>query len=328
MTTSTACSKSSALNLIKRAACLVALCLLAASSGCSRMLPENGPAITASGLDADTLSADLLLKEVSDFVALGPRDPGTPGAENAALYLADRLRSMGLQPEIDTFEDATPAGPRTFRNVIAKFAGTSPGLIVLISHYDTKAGISPSFAGANDSGSSTGLLLVLAQLLKDNPRSGPEIWLAFVDGEECLEHYRDNDGLHGSRRLAASLQASPGLRDRLRAVIVVDMVGDKDLHLSIPRNCSPELTALAFDTARAIGMRDRISLFRSAIIDDHLPFHELGMPAIDLIDFHFGSEPGLNDFWHTPEDTMDKISGESLLQTGRLVIAMINRLSR
>ncbi len=265
-------------------------------------------------------------KDVEQFVALGPRDPGTPGAARAATYLHERLEALGLETVTDTFEDPTPKGPRTFRNVIATSAGPSDRIVVLVSHYDTKALIDEAFVGANDSGSSTGLLLALAPILRDGVGDRLSVKLIFVDGEECLHRYGPHDGLHGSRRMAQTLKNGP-LQSSIEAVIVVDMIGDRDLNVSLPRNGSSVLTPLAFRCAEEEGIRDAFSLFKSAIIDDHVPFLEAGFHAVDLIDFHFGSAPGKNDYWHTSEDTMDKLSAESLGKIGRIVIRMLNAIA-
>jgi Zn-dependent M28 family amino/carboxypeptidase len=262
------------------------------------------------------------LARVTQLAALGPRDAGTPGAERAANWLAAELRSLGLDVTIDAFEDKMPLGRRTFYNVLARLPGQSSGRVLLLSHYDTKAGIAPDFIGANDGGSSTGLLLALAQWLAHQPlRYG--LTFAFLDGEECLYGYGPNDGLHGSRHLARQK------RDHdvpLRAVILLDMIGDRDLCFTVPRNSTPALKLLLLDAAEAQGVRDRIRLLDTDILDDHQPFLDLGFHAIDLIDFDYGSRPGANNFWHTPEDTLDKLSSETLRQVGAVTLEMLHRL--
>ena len=171
--------------------------------------------------------------------------------------------------------------------------------------------------------SSTALLLALAKWFRQNPAGATTITFAFVDGEECRAEYGPHDGLHGSRRLAAQLKAS---RTRLDGVILLDMVGDADIGLTIPANADGRLMALAMQSARRLGMRDRVGRMPQDMLDDHQPFLLLGYPAIDLIDFEYGSGPGLNDYWHTPEDTIDKLSDESLDAIGALVIDMIRNI--
>jgi len=146
--------------------------------------------------------------------------------------------------------------------------------------------------------------------------------VVFFDGEECRETYGPNDGFLGSRHLAKTMAADGMLKD-IAALILLDMVGDRDLTVTIPRNSTPWLTSLVFDAARAEGTRKHFQLYPYPIADDHIAFFERGVPAIDLIDFQLGSAPGLNDYWHTAEDSMDKVSAESLAIVGNVVLRMI-----
>jgi Zn-dependent M28 family amino/carboxypeptidase len=196
-------------------------------------------------------------------------------------------------------------------------------VVVLVAHFDTKSGI-PGFVGANDSGSGVGLLLELARVLAASPPGPVEVRFAVLDGEESQVAYGANDGLHGSRRLAARAR-NEGWAPRVRAVVVFDMVGDRDLTVEIPRNSTPRLVAAVFDAARAAGVRDRFRWGRTETLDDHVPFIEAGMPAVDVIDFSYGSAPGLNDYWHTPQDTLDKISPASLEIVGRSAIEFLRK---
>ncbi len=153
----------------------------------------------------------------------------------------------------------------------------------------------------------------------------PPVILAFVDGEECRYEYGPNDGLHGSRHLAEQIAAA-GLKDKVRAVIVLDMIGDRELAIRIPRNTSRALLKIAFRAAKEEGVRDTFGISREAVLDDHVPFLERGFEAINLIDFEFGSRPGLNDYWHTDADTMDKLSAQSLGLVGRVTLRMLEQL--
>ncbi len=278
------------------------------------------------------------LAETAAFLSVGPRVSGTEGAARAAAYLMERLRQAGWEARLDLFEDATPAGPLLFRNVVALPPGTPAtsltgflgasdrAAVILLSHYDTRAGISDRFIGANDSGSSTGLLLHLAALLGRAAALPYPVVLAFVDGEECREQYGPTDGLHGSRRLARLLAAS-GTSDRVRAVLVLDMVGDRDLAIRLPRNSDPGLVREVLAAAQDTGDRLRFGLADHGMVDDHVPFLESGIPAIDLIDFRYGSAAGLNDYWHTPADTLDKLSADSLAVVGRVTLRTLQRLA-
>ena len=271
--------------------------------------------------------------EVAALVEISPRDAGTPGGWKAAEHISRRLESFGVTTEIDTFTDITPAGKKTFHNVIGRIPGKTDQWIILGSHFDTMPGID-NFQGANDSGSSTGILLELARMLALRPDPGqakqtPEtgVVFAFFDGEEGIAHYIPGDGLHGSRRMAAQLLQT-GEHRKIKAMVLLDMVGDRDLHFTIPYNSSRELVKEVFDAAHATGHRDRFSLSRSSIItDDHVPFLKIGIPAIDIIDFRFGSEPGLNNHWHTEADNLENISAESLEITGEVTLRLLKKLA-
>lgn len=302
---------------------LIVLGAVACCASCHRQPSVRMP----SSLSPERLQGSAVMREVESFVALGPRVAGTDGARKAADYIAHRLGQLGLAPETDEFLEVTSSGTNVFRNVVARLPG-GEDRILLLAHYDTKGAIGDRFVGANDSGSGVGVLLALAAVLRPAAgatRVGPAVWLVFLDGEECRVSYGPADGLHGSRHLAARLRAS-GEAGRVRAVILLDMIGDRDLRVSIPRNGSPELTSLVFSAATAQGCRTNFALLPGAILDDHQPFLDAGMPAVDLIDFEYGSRPGLNDYWHTERDTLDKLSPDSLETVGRVVMRTINAL--
>lgn len=271
------------------------------------------------------------LARVASLLALGSRDAGTPSARRAAAWIAGELKRDGLPAQIDTFTVETPSGPLTCHNVIAELPAAratssnnpSGDWIVLLSHFDTKSGIHTNFLGANDGGSSTGLLLELARFLREHPPASCNILFGFVDGEECRVSFGPNDGLHGSRRLAGRLASE---KRSVRAVILLDMIGDRDLCVTLPSNGTPDLTLLALQCARECGAQDSFRLADNGILDDHQPFLDAGFPAVDLIDFVYGSAPGLNDYWHTPEDTLDKLSAASLATVGRVATGMIRHL--
>ena len=298
-------------------------------TGCDRHLPtRTTPPASATRVDPMLCTGQIAYHEAAALVSLGPRDATTPGAAAAADHLVARLTALGATPLRDTFADRIPRGTGTFHNVTCLIEGRDTSrTLLLLSHFDTKSGLGPDFVGANDSGSSCGLLLELAQLYQAHPPP-LNVMLAFVDGEECQLSYGPHDGLHGSRQLARQIAAARGSNHplaRVGAVIVVDMIGDRSLDLTIPLNSDRDLAQLAYAAARDIGLRKSLNRGDSRILDDHVPFLEQGIPAIDLIDFAYGSAPGKNDYWHTPADTMDKLSPESLATTGQIVMQMINR---
>ena len=304
---------------------LGALC----AAGCGQnpaVLAERPTPGVAASHPAVQVSGSAALEEVRRFVALGRRDSGTPGAEKAAAYLLERLKETGAEAEIQEFREASPQGETTFRNVLGRIPGGTGPIVLLGAHYDTKTGID-GFEGANDSGSGTGLLLELARAFVQQAPTGVEIRFAFFDGEEAMVEYGPEDGFHGSEYLAKTM-AGDGTLTNVAAMILLDMVGDRDLTVTIPRNSTPWLTALAFDAARAEGTRRHFSLSPYAIGDDHEAFAKRGAPAIDLIDFEFGSASGKNDYWHTPQDTLDKLSAESLEIVGRVAARMVAEVAR
>ena len=293
----------------------LALTTLALVSACAPSTPDRHAVPT----EPPPFRGENALREVSNFVALGPRPSGSPGAAAAAAYIRKRLEATGVQAVMDEFEETGPHGVMRFRNVLGEIKGATQSTVIYLSHYDTKAGVADDFAGANDSGSSTGLLLEMASVLAARPPRNLNVLFAFVDGEEALVDYSGKDGLHGSRRLVSMLIDSRRARN-IVAVFVADMVGDRDLSITIPRNSTPELVSLVFRAAREENSRQVFSLSRLQILDDHLPFIRAGIPAVDIIDFHYGSGTGENDYWHTPEDTLDKLSARSLQTVGRVLL--------
>ncbi len=282
---------------------------------------QSGGAV-GGDIDPSLLNERLAFAEVERLLEIQNRDSGT-GAEKAARHILNRLQELGVSAEIDTFKDATPKGEMEFHNVVARISGKGEGIIILGSHFDTKSGIEGGFQGANDSGSSTGLLIELARVLNKSAELRSEVRIVFFDGEECMDNYGPHDGLHGSRHYAEKL-VKEGLTDHVEAVIILDMIGDRNLDISFPRNSSSSLMTIAFKCAEDEGVRRVFGLHTANILDDHVPFRKAGMPVIDFIDFNFGSRPRINDYWHTPADTIDKITPQSLGVTGRVVLRMIN----
>lgn len=280
--------------------------------------------VIKSGYRASDFKGSVAYSEVARFLKAGSGVAGSPEALKSAHYLSSRLRELGISASIDAFEETTPASIKTFRNVIGVIPGKQDRMIILGAHYDLKSGID-SFVGANDSGSGVGLLLALAPVLKSAFAEGPEIWLVFLDGEECKVNYGPNDGLHGSRHLAGKLVAD-GRAAKVRAFILADMIGDKDLTVTLPRNSDPVLMTAVFKAATEAGTRAAFSLCDYSILDDHQPFLDKGIPAIDLIDFKYGSAPRLNDYWHTANDTLDKLSADSLEVVGQVVLRVVSDL--
>lgn len=251
-----------------------------------------------------------------------PRDSGTIRSQMAANYLLDAASMTGADVRLDRFVADTPKGRRMFVNLSAKFeSNPDSSWVVLVSHYDTKHGV--DCPGANDGASTSGLLVGMANALGSWRRPRGNVMLLWTDGEECMDDYTADDGLWGSRHAAEKLKQS-GMK--IKAVICVDMIGDRDLDIMIPANGDATLAKIAMHAARKAGHSGRLSFTDVIVTDDHVPFIEAGYKAVDLIDFHFGSAPGLNDYWHTPSDTIDKISVESLKTSGEIVAKLLDLL--
>ncbi len=265
---------------------------------------------------------------LEEFLALGPRVAGTAGAERAADWLFERCRDLGWDAHIDSWRETTVAGRLTFHNVVARLGieKYEDEFILLGSHFDTKylPGV-PDFQGANDSGSSTAVLLEIMRVLAENQRHlGMGVESVFFDGEECYEKYDEHDGLHGSRRHVERLREE-GRLENCRAMILLDMVGDQDLRLTVPADSDPELKRILFGVAERLGVRGHVGYFeRGTILDDHTPFAQAGVPVINLIDFEFGPD---NGYWHTADDRIEHVSAESLEIVGRLTLGMIAELT-
>ncbi len=250
------------------------------------------------------------------------RDSGTPGAEKAAKKIAALLPGA----EVKSFDDDTSWGRVRFHNVSFKVpaaGGEGRPAIALVSHFDTKSGIGAAFQGANDGASSSMLLVELARRYREAPLKNHDLYFLFTDGEECKIDYGPKDGLHGSRRFASEFKAA---NTDLRAVILLDMIGDANLKIQLPRNGTPALRLLALEAASALGLRKFIAPADFTVLDDHQPFLDAGFPAVDLIDFEYGSEDGRPTYWHTMNDTCDKLSAESLSVTAKIVRQMLKRL--
>ena len=266
------------------------------------------------------------LAHVQKLVDLGPRPAGSEAIAKARSYIKEQLKVFGWTVDEQTFTDKTPRGEVRFVNLIAYFPQKMPAAtqapapsFVLCSHYDTKIFETFRFVGANDGGSSAGLLIELARVLAKRPDLAAKIELVFFDGEEAAENFSDTDGIYGSRYFAKSIAESKDPK-RLRGGILFDMIGDRDLKVTIPPNSPPDLARDILASADALGFRDHFTYFDQAVTDDHSPLNAAGIPVIDLIDFRF-------DYWHTAGDTMDKLSPQSLQVVGSVALYYLSEFA-
>lgn len=277
--------------------------------------------LLAAGLVFSQADADLAYSTAKSLVdEYTPRDAGTIRGRLASNCILDAASAAGADVRRDVFKAETPKGEKSFINLYAEFSSGDRNArwVVLISHYDTKSGI--RCPGANDGASTSGLLVGLVNALSSWRTPKGNLLLVWTDGEECMHEYGEKDGLWGAKR-AVEYVASKGMK--VQAVVCLDMLGDKDLAIKIPANGSRTLAKIAVHAARRAGYPDLVSLWDEHVKDDHLPFHEKGYKAIGMIDFEYGPD---NSYWHTEADTMDKISAESLLKSGKVVAEMLNIL--
>ncbi|MFN2508994.1 MAG: M28 family peptidase [Chthoniobacterales bacterium] len=277
--------------------------LALALSGCDRGRRSETPTLWKDFSGANAL------RHVQQLVNCGPRPPGSEAIEQARMYITAELEAFGWRVERQSFDEETPRGRVTFVNLLATFPGKepaakSPPSFLLCSHYDTKVYDTAPFVGANDGGSSNGLLLEMARLLAQRPELAGKVQLVFFDGEEAYVSFSDTDGFYGSRHFAKQLTAANRVK-QFRGGILFDMVGDRELTITLPPDSPAELARDIFAAAEALKVRQHFTYADNPISDDHTPLNAAGIPTIDLIDFDFPA-------WHTPEDTMDKISAESL----------------
>jgi len=284
-----------------------------------------GIALIALGLGASATAAGLSGASALEFtrraVAFGPRPPGS--AANRALqnYIFTELQKDGCEIIEDAFTAKTPQGAIAMKNIIARFPGKGGArrAIAITGHFDTKYFPGRKFVGASDGGSSTGLLLELARVLAHQPRTD-DVYLAFLDGEEAFGEWSDTDSLYGSRHLAERWGRDGTLR-RLKGLINVDMIGDKNLDIPQETNGNMALNKLIWQTAADFGYKAFFINQQIGEEDDHIPFVRAGVAAVDLIDIDY-------PHWHTDADTMDKLSAQSMEIVGTVVYEVIQRLER
>jgi Zn-dependent M28 family amino/carboxypeptidase len=271
----------------------------------------------ATAAQAREFSGARAMQFARKAVSFGPRPPGSAALRGLREYILAELKPLGCQVTEDAFTAHTPRGPIKMANIIARFPGKSARAVVLSGHYDTKWMPHIRFVGADDGGSSTAFLLEMARILQDMPRPD-DVYLVWFDGEEAFGQWSDTDSLYGSRHLAERW-ADDGTLARVVALINVDMIGDKNLDIMQEQNSSESLRKQIWDTARRLGYGKYFLDTGSPTEDDHTPFLKMGVTAVDLIDFD-------KSYWHTPQDTIDKLSAHSFEVVGAVLVAVLHEL--
>ena len=268
----------------------------------------------------EEVSGEKALAQVQQLVDLGPRPSGSEALEKSRLYIEEQLHRSGWHVTRQAFADETPRGRVQFVNLIAQFPQkrNAAPLFLLCSHYDTKTFDAIKFVGANDGGSSTGLLLELARVIGRHPNLAAKIELVFFDGEEAYDRFSETDGLYGSRHFAKQLEGSSA--KQFRGGILFDMVGDRSLDVTLPADSPSEMARDIFAAAEALKLRSYFTYLDREIIDDHSPLNAVGIPTIDVIDFDYS-------WWHTAGDTIDKISAKSLQIVGSVALYYLSEIA-
>ena len=279
------------------------------------------PSKAASGFSGTRALAD-----VRRLVAIGPRVAGTPGAAKARDYITEQLKAAGLAVQEQAFDASTPRGSVHMINLLAVIPGIPPAeapsqvpvqRIIVAGHYDTKLFKEFTFVGANDGGSSAALLIELARALK--PRTLPmDVELLFLDGEEAVGEWQGSDHTYGSRYYVQAAKKAGALKT-IGALVLVDMIGDKDLRIMKEANSTPWLIEAVWSAASRLGRREFVGE-TTTIEDDHLEFLEAGVPAVDIIDLDYPA-------WHRAGDTLDKLSATSLQSVGDVVVAALGDIA-
>jgi Zn-dependent M28 family amino/carboxypeptidase len=259
---------------------------------------------------------------------------GSPGHLAAEQFLKTHFAPEAAKGDFETdqFTTSTPAGMQTMRNYIVRYPGKKDGIIVLASHYETNYNLRTiNFMGANDGACTSALLMEIGVYLRTHPPQGYSVWLVFDDGEESVSgDWSSSDSLYGTRHLAARWSQN-GTLAKIKAFIVADMIGDKDLNIDRDENSTPELESLLQQAAKNIGHPGMV--FKNdvgAIQDDHLPFKQRGVPVLDVIDIDYGPKTAAapDGYHHTSEDTIDHISAQSLQLSGDLFLEVMRLIDQ
>jgi glutaminyl-peptide cyclotransferase len=272
---------------------------------------------------AESFNAARAMQYTREVTAFGPRPIGSPNHKKLENYIVAHLKND--QVEDDTFTADTPEGKFPVRNIIAKFPGSREGIIVIAGHYDTNYPLrNTGYVGANDGGSSTAILLELANQLRGKKREGHSVWLLWTDGEEAVKNWTATDSLYGVRHLADKWQKDGTLKN-IKAFLLADMIGDADLNVEREATSTPWLEDMVYQAATQLGYQSHFFARTITVEDDHLPFVQRGVPSADLIDLDYGYG---NVFHHTPQDTLDKLSPKSIEIVGKVILATVEMLNK
>ena len=251
------------------------------------------------------------------MVAIGPRPAGSPAIEQTRKYIKDELAKIGLKAAEQAWDDETPLGKVHMVNLIVTIPGASKDRLAVTGHYDTKLFREFRFVGASDGGSSAAFLIELARVLKAR-RNRLTLDLVFLDGEEAVIEWRGKDNTYGSRHYVETAKRD-GTLSTLKAMILVDMIGDRDLGMRKDSNSTPWLADIIWSQAAKMKLDRAFLPALTTVEDDHLPFLAAGIPSVDIIDLDY-------EAWHTPRDTLDAVSARSLQVVGDVLLASLPQI--
>ena len=271
-------------------------------------------AASAASAQAPAFDSTKAWEHVRQQLAIGPRPSGSPGNVKTRQYITAQLTALGIKTTEQPFEGKTPIGPIKMVNIIGTIPGKSADRIILASHFDTKLFRDVRFVGASDGASSTAALIELARVLKMRKDLPFTIELLFLDGEEAVIEWAGTDNTYGSRHYVEAARQSGTLKS-IRALILLDMIGDRNLTIRRETNSTRWLTDIVWATARKLGHHQFMDE-ETTVEDDHLPFIRAGVPSLDIIDLDYPQ-------WHTPQDTIDAISARSIQIVGDVVVAAL-----
>ncbi len=262
-------------------------------------------------------------EDLRQLVSIGPRPAGSAAIERSRTYIKDELKKAGLTAVEQAWDDQTPLGRVHMVNLRATLPGDSKNRLIIAGHYDTKLFKDFPFVGASDGGSSAAFLLEMARALKGR-HNLLTIELLFLDGEEAVVEWQGTDNTYGSRHYVQDARKDGSIAT-IRGLVLVDMIGDRDLQIRQDMNSTAWMTNAIWDAARRHGLAQYFIPERTAVEDDHLPFLSAGIPSVDVIDLDYPA-------WHTRNDNLDAVSARSLQVVGDAILAALptleSRLSR
>ena len=278
------------------------------------------------------VSGQAILKLTQQYVDAAPkRYIGSPGHDAAEAFIKEHFKPEVAKGNFidDRFTARTPIGPLTMHNLIVKFPGKKDGIIVLASHYETNYWLKDiRFVGANDGACTTALLIALGQYYREHPPQGYSVWLLFTDGEESInKEWTDQDSLYGTRHIAAKWSAD-GTIGHIKAFVLADMIGWKEMNIDKESNSTPWLLDLLAKAGRDTGHSKYLFRESQAVDDDHMPFQMRGVPVLDVIDFEYGTADNPEAYHHTELDTMDKLSATSLQVSADLFVELVKLINQ